>query len=145
VSDETKAIVRRLYREVFDQDNLAVIDEVYAPDVELHLPGLPEDPYGPAPIHQLVTMIHTTFAGIRVTIEDIVAEGDKVVARVTFRLPHDGQLLGIGLRRRLATWTRIDIFRLFRGRIIEQWADRDDVGLFEQLGVTLPTSSRGAS
>jgi predicted ester cyclase len=143
VSDETKAIVRRLYREVFDQGHLAVIDELYAPDVELHLPGLPEDPYGPAPVHQMVAMIRTTFPGVRISIEDIVAEGDKVVARVTFRLPHDGQLAGIGPRRHLATWTRIDIFRLFRGKIIEQWADRDDVGLFQQFGVILPPSSPG--
>jgi predicted ester cyclase len=145
MSDETKAIVRRLYQEVFDQGHLTVIDEIYAPDSELHLPGLAEDPYGPAPISQLVATIHATFPGIRVSIEDIVAEGDRVVARVTFHLPHDGQLLGIGPRHRLATWTRIDIFRLFRGKIIEQWADRDDVALFEQFGVNLPTSPPGVS
>jgi predicted ester cyclase len=140
VSDETKAIVRRLYREVFDQGNLAVLDELYAPDVELHLPGLIEDPYGPAPVRQMVAMIRATFPGIRVSIEDVIAEGDRVVARVTFHLPHDGQILGLGPRRRLATWTRIEIFRIFQGRIIEQWADRDEVSLFEQLGVTLPSS-----
>lgn len=138
MSEANKAVVRRLYAEALNQGNLAVIDELYAPDVELHIPGVPEDPFGPGPIHQLVGMIRAAFPGLRVTVDDLIAAGDKVVARVTLSLPHDGRLLGVGPQSRLAGWTRIDVFRLFRGQIIEQWADRDDMGLLQQLGVPVP-------
>lgn len=135
MSEANKAIIRRLYHETSNLGNLAVVDEVYAPDVELHLPGIPEDPYGPSPVKQLLAMMHATFPGLRVTIEDLVAEGDKVAARVTFHQPHDGTLHGLSPRLPQAAWGRLDIFRLFKGRIVEQWADRDDSWLLRQLGV----------
>src|SRR5262245_44719958 len=120
MSEANKATVRRLYLEALSQGDLAVIDEIYAPDAELHLPGTPQDPFGPAPIRQLFAMMHMTYPGIRATIEDLVAEGDKVVARVTLNRAHDGQMLGVAPQAREISWTRIDIFRLFHGRIIEQ-------------------------
>ena len=139
MSEENKATVRRLYQEALNRGDLAVIDQIYAPDVELHFPGVPEDPFGPAPVHQLVATIHAAFPGVRVTIEDMVAEGDKVVARVTFHRPHQGQMVGVAPQSRQAIWTRIDAFRLFRGRIVEQWGDRDDFGLLQQFGVAAST------
>jgi len=138
MSEENKAVVRRLYNEVFNRTEMGVIDEIYAPDAELHLPGFPEDPFGPAPVHQLAAMICTAFPGIQSTIEDLIDQGDKVVARATFHRAHESKLLGIGPQSRLTTWTRIDIFRLFQGRIVEHWADRDDAGLLQQLGVVPP-------
>jgi predicted ester cyclase len=138
VSDENKAAVRRLYQEALNQGDLTVIDQSYAPDVELHFPGVPEDPYGPVAVHQLFRMMRDGFPGLQAVIEDLVAEGDKVVARVSFHRPHEGQLDGISPQARPWSWTRIDIFRLFRGRIVEQWADRDDVGMLQQFGVVPP-------
>ncbi len=135
VSEENKSIIRRFYQEVFNNGNVALADEFYAPDAELHIPGLPEDPFGPEPVKRLFSMIRTSFPDIRVTIEDLVAESDKVVASVTFRGPHQGEFQGLSPKMRLVTWARIDIFRLFVGKIVEQWADRDDLGLMEQLGV----------
>ena len=64
-----------------------------------------------------------------------MSEGDTVAARVTYRQPHDGVLRGAPGRVPLAAWVRIEIFRLFRGRIVEQWADRDDTWLMSQLGI----------
>ena len=138
---DNKAIIRRFYQEVINEGNPDRASEFYAPDVELHFPGLPEDPYGPEPVRDLVRTILTAFPDIQVTIEDLVAEKDKVVARVTFRGPHQGSGMGISGRSPLATWSRVDIFRLFEGKIVEQWADRDDAGLMAQLGVVvLPES-----
>ena len=139
MSAENKAIVQRLYQEAFNQGKATVIDEVYAPDVELHIPGVPEDHFGPGPVHQLFAMARSTFPGVQVVMEDLIAEGDKVVARVTFHRPHDGRILGRAPQRPQAAWTRIEVFRLFRGRIVEQWADRNDAALLEQLGVPVPT------
>lgn len=138
MSNENKATIRRLYEEALNKANAAVIDEVYAPDVELHIPGVPEDPFGPAPVRQLFSMIHTAIPGVQATMEDLIAEGDKVVARVTLHRPHDGRILGISPRGEQAAWTRIEVFRLFRGRIVEQWGDRDDAGLLQQIGVPAP-------
>jgi predicted ester cyclase len=138
MSEPNKAIIRRLYHEAINAGNLAVVDEVYAPDVELHLPGIPEDPYGPGPAKELLATMRAAFPGLRVTIEDLVAEGDTVAARVTYRQPHDGVLRGASGRVPMAAWVRLEIFRLFKGRIVEQWADRDDTWLLSQLGMRPP-------
>jgi predicted ester cyclase len=139
VTDETernKATIRRLYNEAITGGDLSAIDDIYAYDVELHLPGFPEDPYGTGPIRQLFGTIVSAFPGTRVTIEDLVAEDDRIAARVTFHRPRVAPPADppSGLRR-FAAWTRIDVFRLFQGKIVEQWADRDDASLLEQLGV----------
>ena len=138
MADENKATVRRLYEEAVNQGNLAVIDEIYSPDVELHLQGAPEDPFGPAQVRRLIEMMRSGFPGLTATVEDMIAEHDKLVVRVTFQRPHDGRFIGVSPRSPRAAWTRIEIFRLFRGRIIEQWSDRDDFALLQQLGVALP-------
>jgi predicted ester cyclase len=136
VSEENKAIIRRLYDEAIGGGNLSLIDELYAHDVELHVPGLPEDPYGPESIKRMYQLIRDVFPQIRVTIEDLVAENDKVVANVVFRGPHLGRGQGTSARNPLVTWARIDIYRLFQGRIVEQWADRNDTGALQQLGIS---------
>lgn len=136
VQEANKAIIRRLYDEVYTKGNLDVIDEIYAHDVEAHIPGLPEDPYGPAAIKQLIELIRTAFPGVMVTIEDLVAEHDKVAASIMWRGPHLGRGQGASPRNPLVAWPRIDIYRVFNGKIVEQWADRDDLGGLHQLGIT---------
>jgi predicted ester cyclase len=136
VSERNKAIIRRLYAEAFCNGNLDVIDEVYAHDVELHVPGIPEDPYGPEPMKGLVALIRRAFPGIIVTVEDLVAENDKVVANVVWRGPNIGRGQGASPYAPLVAWPRIDVYRLFNGRIVEQWADRDDLAALRQLGIS---------
>ena len=138
MSDENKAIVRRYYREAWEQGDVRVIDELFATDVELHMAGVPEDPFGPAPVKQLAAMAKTAFPGLRVTIEDLVAERDKVVATVSLHGPHDGTAQGAPPRTATAGWRRIDIFRLHRGKIVEHWSDRDDHALLQRLGIAPP-------
>ncbi len=138
MSDENKAIIRRYYREAWEKGDLGVIDEVFAPDVELHMAGVPEDPFGPAPVKQLAAMARTAFPGLRVTIDDLIAERDKIVATVTLQGPHDGTAQGASPREPAAVWRRIDVFRLHRGRIVEHWSDRDDHALLQRLGVAPP-------
>ena len=138
VSDENKAIIRRYYREVWEQGELDVVDALFAPDVKLHLPGVPEDPFGPAPVKQLASMARTAFPGLRVTIEDLIAERDKIVATVSLHGPHEGAAPGASPRVAAASWRRIDVFRLFRGKIVEHWSDRDDHALLQRLGVAVP-------
>lgn len=136
VSEQNKAIIRRLYDEVHTGGDLDVIDEVYAHDVEVHVPGLPEDPYGPETVKQLIRKIRVAFPGVIVTVEDLIAEHDKVVASVMWRGPVIGRGQGASPRAPLVAWPRLDVYRLFNGRIVEHWADRDDLAALHQLGIT---------
>ena len=136
ISEQNKAIIRRLYNEAHTGGNLDVIDEVYADDVEVHVPGLPEDPYGPESIKGLIGKIRDAFPGAVVTIEDMIAEHDKVVASVMWRGPVLGRGQGSSPLSPLVAWPRLDVYRLFNGRIVEQWADRDDLAALHQLGIT---------
>ena len=138
MSDENKAVVRRYYREVWERGDLRVVDEIFAADVELHMAGIPEDPFGPAPVKQLAAMARTAFPGLRVTIEDLIVEHDKVVATVSLHGPHDGTTQGVSPQEATAIWRRIDVFRLHRGLIVEHWSDRDDHALLQRLGIAPP-------
>jgi predicted ester cyclase len=135
-AEQNKALIRRLYNEVHSGGNLDVIDEIYAHDVEVHIPGLPEDPYGPANVKLLIGKIRTAFPGVMVTIEDLIAEYDKVVASVMWRGPVLGRGQGASPRNPLVAWPRLDVYRFVNGRIVEQWADRDDLAALHQLGIT---------
>jgi predicted ester cyclase len=134
--EQNKAIIRRLYNEVHSGGALDVIEEIYAHDVEIHIPGLPEDPHGPDSIKGLISTIRVAFPGAIVTIEDLIAEHDKVVASVMWRSPIIGRGQGTSPLVPLVVWPRLDIYRVLNGRIVEQWADRDDLGALHQLGIT---------
>ena len=134
--EANKAIIRRLYTEAFTKGNLDAVDEIYAPDVEVHVPGLPQDPYGPARVKELIGLVRASFPGAMVTIEDLVAEYDKVVASVVWRAPPLGGGQGSSPYDPLIAWPRIDIYRLFEGKIVEHWADRNDTAALAQLGIT---------
>ncbi len=135
MSEENKAIIRRLYDESINKGNMSVIDEVYAHDVELHLPGIPEDPYGPMQITKLFTTIKSAFPDLRVTVDHLVSEGNAVVAGVSFRGPHQGRVQGTSGKSPMAAWARIDIYRIIDGKIVEQWADRDELGILAHVGI----------
>ena len=134
-SDDNKTVIRRLYADGLNRGQLDVVDQLYAIDAEVHFPGTPEDPYGPGVVRQLFATLRNAFPSIRASVDDLVAEGDKVVARVVFTGHHEGNAAGRSPFLPLAVWTRIDVYRLFQGKIIEQWADRDELGLLGQLGV----------
>ncbi len=128
--EEHKALVRRFFDEIVNGGNFAVADEIFAST----FPG------GLEPIKATASMWRTAFPDLQISIEAMIAEGDKVVARLTIRGTHrdelKSQLLGtIAPTGRQATWTGIDIFRIAGGRIAERWNERDLVGLLQQLGV----------
>ena len=138
MSEANKAFIRRLYHEVYNRGRTELIREMYAPDVELHIAGIPEDPFGPQAVEQLVAMTLTAFPSIHVTIDDLIASGDRVVASISFNGAFQGDINGISPRRNLSWWRRIDIYRVVRDRIVEQWGDRDDFTVLQRLGVGVP-------
>lgn len=138
MSEENKAFIRRLYEEVYNNGRIDLISEMYAQDVELHIAGILEDPFGPEPIKQLVTMTRTAFPSMRVTVDDVIAAEDRVAACVSFTGAFQGIGMGTSPRANLSWWRRIDVYRIQLGRVVEQWGDRDDFTMLQRLGVAVP-------
>jgi predicted ester cyclase len=135
MTEENKAFVRRFLMEL-DKD-LSAVDEFFSPDCVAHLPGSP----GPANregFKQFVTLLYTAFPDLRHTLEDQIAEGDKVVSRVTARGSHQGPFQGVGQTGRQVMINDIMITCIKAGRVIELWAQFDALGLLQQLGVLPP-------
>ena len=126
-TEENKAIVRRWSEELFNQGNLEVADEIVAPTYRRHDPGDPFAVEGPEDLKRMVSMLRAQVPDLHINVEDVIAEGDKVVTRYTLA---QGKSSGI------------QIFYLVDGRIVESWANRDDLGLLRQRGLI---SFNGAS
>ncbi len=133
--EENKAQYRRTFEEVFNQGNLALVDELVAPDFLDHEvpPGM--NNRGPDSTRQLVTMLRTAFPNLHFTIEDLVAEGDTVAGRVTMSGTHLGPFQGIPPTGRSFQQAQMYFVRFRDGKAIEHRAVRDDLGMMRQLGV----------
>jgi len=134
-AEENKRIVRRLFEEVMNRGNLALLDELVAPDYVDHDPANPPDlPPGREGLKQLISGYRAAFPDMQMTIEEQVAEGDKVVTRWTTRGTHKGELMGIAPTGKQATVTGIFIDRVKNGKLVESWANWDTLGMLQQLG-----------
>ena len=132
-----KAVIRRPLEEV-DKGNLDIVDECYATDYVDHTPS-PIRSLAPGieGIRKAFRIFYTAFPDTRHFIEDLIAEGDKVVVRLSARGTHTGELMGIAPTGKEVTLSAVAIYRLHGGKIIERWADQG-TGILQQLGVTLP-------
>jgi len=83
-------------------------------------------------------MLHMAFPDVRLTIEDMVAEGDKVAVRWAWSGTHRGEYMGIAPTGKEVTYTGITIHRITGGKIVESWDEVDNLGLMQQLGVAPP-------
>ena len=135
--EENKAIARRWGEEVWGKGSLAAIDELFATDFVFNYP-----PPGVAPdreaYKQTVTMYHVALPDIQYTVEDMVAEGDKVAVRWTGRGTQKGEFMGIAPTGKPVTITGISILRIAGGKIVEEWTEEDILGVLQQLGVFPP-------
>ena len=136
-TEVNKANSRRFYDQVINKKNKAAIDEFIAPNQVDHAapPGMPGGLEG---AKQTLTMYLTAFPDLHFTVEDIIAEGDKVVTRLTARGTQQGEFMGIPPTGKRATVTAIDISRMVGGKSVEHWLEMDTLGLLQQLGV-VPT------
>ena len=128
--EENKAIIRRLMEAVYEQ-KLAVLDELVASDFtepNLKLKGLES-------MKQTVTTLLKGFPDLDVTIEDIIAEGDKVCDRVTATGTHTGEFHGIAPTGKKITFTGIRIWHIIDGKVIERTSVYDFLDLYKKLGV----------
>ena len=132
--EQNKALVRRLMEEDISRGDEAVADAIIHPDFVDHTnpPGMQ---HGIGGHKAIVRLFRSVFPDLQWRIDDLIAEGDRVVARTTMRGTHQGEFFGIPPTGRSVEMTGIHIVRIADGRIAEHWGSRDDLGLLAQLGL----------
>ena len=131
-AEENKAIIRHYLEEAWNKKNLAVVDEFIAPDLIQHIRNVPPGREG---IKQFFHLIYSAFPDAHFSVEDMVAEGDKVTWRFTVRATHAGSFRGLPPTGKPITLTGIAITRMRDGQMAENWNQTDDLGMLQQLGV----------
>lgn len=138
-SEEIKRIAPRVLEELFENGNLDAADELIHPDFVNH-EAPPGNPQGPEGLKDTVTWLRGLWSPMRFEIEDEIAEGDKVVARVVMHGRHVGEFLGQGPTGKEFATKQIHVWRIEDGKAIEHWSVRDDLGQALQLGLLAPRS-----
>jgi steroid delta-isomerase-like uncharacterized protein len=136
-TEENKAIVRRFVDEVQSKGDIDAIDELCSPEFINHSapPGVPSNCEG---VKQVTAMFRQAFPDSYFTVEDMLAEGDKVATRKTFHGTHQGEFMGIPPTGQRVSIGLIDIVRIVDGQVVEHWSMGDNLGMMQQLGV-IPT------
>ena len=133
-AESNKAAVRRLMEEGVNRGDDAVIDQYVSPDF-MTREGESMSAAGAEGFKELAAVFRTAFPDGRFIIEDILAEGDKVVTWASFTGTHEGPLQGIPPTGRRVKVKDIDLYRLENGKIVELWAHFDQLSMLQQLGV----------
>jgi predicted ester cyclase len=134
VSDEDKRIARRVLEELFEKGNLEAADELIHPEFVNH-EAPPDNPQGREGLRETISWLHGLWGPMRADVEDMICEGDKVVARVTMHGRHVGEFLGRSPTGKEFATKQIHIWRIEDGKVIEHWSVRDDLGQALQLGL----------
>ena len=140
--EENKTVVRRYYEDA--PDNPEACDEIFAPTVRFHAihhvtlnPDMNSSPQSEKATYEWLNIV---WAGLRTTIDEMIAEGDRVMVRWTFRGTHRGEYYGVPPTNKPVTYSGINIFRLVEGKITEVWGIYDRLWMWQQLGVLPETT-----
>lgn len=131
-TEEHKALIRRFW-ESFNQGRDDQTDLYYAPEIVCYMGG-GQPLRGLEANKAMLAGFRAAFSGIRVSVQDLIAEGDRVVARWTCSMQHTGEFQGIPASHAEVTITSIEIYRIVNGRIVEQWSEMDNMSLLQQMG-----------
>jgi predicted ester cyclase len=132
--EENKNVIRRIYDNEAVRRDLAYLDDLVAPNVVNHNP-FPGSGPGIEGVKQAVGAMLGLFPDARFTIDDMIAEADRVAVRVTLHGTHRGSFMGRPPTGAAVASTETIVFRVVAGKVVETWASRDDLGLMKQLGV----------
>jgi len=138
--ETNKALVRREVEEVWNGRKLAVLDEIFAADFVNHDPNNPQVTDRES-FKQWASAVLHGFPDLHLTIDDVVAEGDKVACRWTHHGTHLGELPGLPATGKKTTMMGMIIYRFANGKVVEAWWSRDLLSLMQQLGV-IPTPNQ---
>ena len=131
-TETNKATVRRYLETVIGEGHADLVEEFMADGIELHGTGLAP---GLIALEEWVAMLDAAFPDRQVTIDDVVAEADRVVVRTTLSGTHQAEMQGIPATGNAVTQPSITIFRLANGNIVEGWFATDNLSMMQQLGV----------
>jgi len=133
-TEQNKALSRRFWEEVVTGRHLEIIDQLMAEDIVDH-GGYPGQACGLEGVRALVSACHKASSDLVYTVEDIFAEGDRVVVRWSLSATHDGDYFGAPPTGRRVTGAGITIDRIANGKIVESWQEYDTLALSQQLGL----------
>ena len=133
-TEQNKALFRRMVEEIFNRGNMSLADEFIAPDFVEHEELPPGIPPGREGVKQLTAMLRSAFPDFKATIDDMIAEGDKVVVRMTWRGTHKGEFMGIPPTGKSVSFGVIDIVRFAGDKFAEHWGLMDSMSMMQQLG-----------
>lgn len=131
--EENKAIVRRWNEELHNKGNVDIVDELADANYINHADGSDREGFKR---YWLAT--DAVFSDRSIAIEDLIAEGDKVVIRWTLKATHTGEYMGVPATGKQWGMKGISIYRLANGKIVEDWSASDQLGLMQQLGLIPP-------
>lgn len=140
-AEENKAIGRRVFEEIWSQGKLELADELLDADFVGH--AGPDETRGLEGVKRFMSNFRSAFPDLQVTIEDQIAEGNKVVTRWTARGTHEGEFRGIASTGKQVVITGITIQRIAGGKIVEGWGNWEALGMMQQLGVVPPPGQAG--
>ena len=132
MSEQNKTLARRWFEDLFSRGNLDAANEILSAEFVDHLTH--EDERGLEELKHYVGIYRNAFPDIQDIVEDIVAEGDKVVVRWLSSGTHQGEFMGVAPTGRHVTFTGMRLFRIADNKIVESWVNIDERGLQEQLG-----------
>ena len=133
-TEDNKTLVQQFFEQVINQGNLAALDQFVSPNAVNHTvpAGLPQGP------SQFLSLHLTAFPDVKATVEDLLADGDKVVALVSYHGTHQGAFMAISATGKPITVMGINIFRIVNGKMVEHWGLADRLSALRQLGVAPP-------
>ena len=131
--ERNKAVVRRTFEELLNRGRFDEVKELYAPNLVYHASN-GEELHGRERIRELVTLYRQAFPDITATVEDLIAEGDRVVVRFTARGTHTGEAHGVARTGRELRMAGLILCRLAGGRIVEEWEGISREAMLEQVG-----------
>lgn len=134
MSEHDKRLERHLIEEVWNRGNFAVVDELIASDYIGHSSRPGDETHGREGYKQFYATLRKAFPDLQVTVEDQIAEGDRVVTRWTARGTHEGEFQGIPPSGQHGAITGITIDRVADGKVVECWTNADDLGMLRLLG-----------
>jgi steroid delta-isomerase-like uncharacterized protein len=130
---DNKALAQRWFAEVMNEGNEDALDEIASPNFVDHdpLPGTSADRDG---LHDFIKQVRSAFPDLEANIDDMLAEGDQIAVRSTFRGTHEGDFMGIPATGKKVEVANYDFVRIENGQAVEHWGTIDSAALMEQLG-----------
>ena len=131
-TDQNKAIIRKMFEDVMNNRNFSALNELIAPEFVNH--GMPVNKPGPDGFKEILTLFLDAFPDMKISIEQLLAEGDMVATRGSWTGTNKGSFMGMPASGKEAKVTYQDMWKIENGKCVENWVDMDIAGLMRQLG-----------